>query len=266
MTKLLLQSDDFGLTYGIVDGTIKAVEEGYLKNVGLFVNMDSSKYASERIKGLDVCLGIDINLVTGKPISCVDSVPGLVDNEGYFKKSTEILSTNKVNSQKKHLFYFEVDPFPYKEVLLETENQIKKFIELIGEKPKYINSHSISTPNSEKAAKVMSKKYGIPHLSSSLYFNEKFIDLNEGCRRNEIDISDYFGKQSVELLLSEVFPKMNKASINYYVFHCGYIDADLFSRTSLTLHRMNDTFCLSDARIKKYIDENNIQLIRYDDL
>lgn len=177
MKKLLIQSDDYGMTYGVTDGTIHAIKNGLIKNTGLFVNMPSSPYAASRIKEVDVCLGIDINLVAGKPITDPKLIPHLVDENGYFKSSRQILKENKLIKTYKYLYYFENDPFDYDEVLLETENQVKKFIELIGKKPAYINSHSVITETTEKAALVIAEKYGIQKRSSTLYFNEQYNDL-----------------------------------------------------------------------------------------
>ena len=77
--KLLIQSDDYGITDGVSAGIIKAIEFGLVKNTGMFVNMPSSLNAAKAIKNIDVCLGIDINYVCGKPVTDPSLIPHMVD-------------------------------------------------------------------------------------------------------------------------------------------------------------------------------------------
>ena len=88
MKKLLFQSDDYGLTDAVADGILKGIHQGIIRNTGLFVNMPSSARAAEKIRDCaEVCVGIDINLVAGKPISDPAEVPSLVNSDGHFVPS-----------------------------------------------------------------------------------------------------------------------------------------------------------------------------------
>lgn len=265
MKKLLIQSDDYGFTYGVTDGTIRAIKDGVIKNTGLFVNMESSEYAAQRIKEVDVCLGIDINLQAGHPVSDPQLVPHLVTSENKFRSSRQILKENVLSSIDRYLYYFENDPFDYDEVLLETENQVKRFIELIGKKPEYINGHSILTPNTEKAAKVVAEKYGIQHNCSDLYFNDFYKDLAYDGEYQPRNLEEQLELDSKDYLLKKVLPSIKDDDINYFICHCGYIDKDLFSETSLTIQRINDVALATDKEIIEYLEKNDIQLITYRD-
>ena len=179
MKRLFVQSDDYGFTRGIVDGTIHAIKNGIVRNTGIFINMPCAEYAVERIKEVpDVCFGIDINLLAGYPVTDPKLIPHLVNPDGHFKSSRQLLKECKLLSVDKFIYHFEVDPFIYEETLLETENQVKKFIEMVGRKPEYVNSHSIMTLNSEAAGKAIQEKYEIPGLSSNLYFGEDINDIS----------------------------------------------------------------------------------------
>ena len=43
--KLLTQSDDYGFTRGVTCGILDAIENGVVRNTGLFVNMPESEHA-----------------------------------------------------------------------------------------------------------------------------------------------------------------------------------------------------------------------------
>ncbi len=266
MKKLLVQSDDYGMTYGVTDGTIRAIKDGIIKNTGLFVNMKSSEYAAKRIQEVDVCLGIDINLAAGRPVSDPALIPHLLDADKKFKSSRQILKENKLISTEKYLYHIENDPYHYEEVLIETENQVKRFIELTGKKPEYINSHSVITPNTEKAALEIAKKYGISKRSSDLYFNKDYKDLayfgdyepKSDKEQMELDIK--------QMLLGYILPSIQENETAFLICHCGYIDKDLYEETSLTTQRISDVACAVDEDIARYIKENQIQLITYRDL
>ena len=59
---------------------------------------------------------------------------------------------------------------------------------------------------------------------------------------------------------------MKDGETGYYIFHCGYIDADLFKVSSLTLRRAVDLDAALSKNIQKYIRQNQIELITYKDL
>lgn len=266
MKKLLIQSDDYGFTYGVTDGTIRAIKDGLIRNTGLFVNMKSSEYAAQCIKDLDVCLGIDINLQAGSPVSDPQLVPHLITSENRFRSSRQILKENTLSSVYRYLYNFEIDPFDYDEVLIETENQVKRFIELVGRTPEYINGHSIITPNTEKAAKEVAKKYNIKHNCSDLYFNDFYKDLAYVGEYKPCSLEEQLKLDSKNDLLKHILPSIKDNEINYFICHCGYIDKDLFSETSLTIQRINDVALATDKDIIEYIKKNEIELITYRDI
>jgi predicted glycoside hydrolase/deacetylase ChbG (UPF0249 family) len=265
MKKILIHSDDYGITYGGVDGTIRAITDGIVRNTGIFINMKCAPYAIERIKDVDVCLGIDINLAAGSPVSPLEQVPHLVRSDGHFKSSRQIINENKLIRTNKYLYYFEEDPYCYEEVLIETENQVKKFIEMFGHVPEYINSHSVITENTERAAKVVAEKYGIKKRSSDLYFNDKYIDLAYSGDYSPMSLEEQI-KVDYKPFAQQAVKKIQEGDIAYFIFHCAYIDKDLFNESSLTIQRMNDVACAVDKGIFKILQDNNIELITYRDI
>ena len=52
--KLLTQSDDYGFTRGVTCGILDAIENGVVRNTGLFVNMPESEHAASFIQDYPV--------------------------------------------------------------------------------------------------------------------------------------------------------------------------------------------------------------------
>lgn len=264
--KLLIQNDDFGITSGVSAGIIEAVRYGLVKNTGMFVNMPASKRAAESIRDMDVCLGIDINYVCGRPVSDPAQVPHLVDGNGFFYKSGAMSKKSRYVSTDELglLTTFEEDPYPYEEIYLETENQVRRFIELVGRKPEYIHPHSLSTANTFRAAHDVAEKYGIFHSVDMMYRYPILPGTFDGTKGNSVESQmewDVVGN-----LISRALPQMKDEEICYFICHGGYVDYELFSHTSLTLRRVKDLDAMLSKELADYIREHGIELITYRNL
>lgn len=263
MKKLLCQSDDYGLTPAVSAGIIKGIQEGIIRNTGLFVNMKHSQEAVQLIKDIDVCLGIDINLVAGKPVSDPKLIPHLIDENGNFLSSKYQLKNHKLNSVEGIIFHFDEDPYPYEEVLIETENQLKKFLELTGKLPEYFHPHSLCTPNTDKAAEVIAKKYGIFRTADMMnHPNIKELPGTISLSKS-VTLEDQIQKDVETELLEVALPALLDNETGYYICHCGYVDYDLFLNSSLTLRRTKDLHSATSPRVKDYIQNHDIELITY---
>lgn len=264
MIQLLVQSDDYGITSGVSAGIREGVKNGMIRNTGLFVNMPSSYQAAQDIKDMDVCLGIDINYVCGTPVTDPTLISHLVDENGRFYKSTVFCQKYKTISTENLMTTFEEDPYPYNEIYLETENQVKKFIDMVGRLPEYIHPHSLITPNTHKAAKEVAKKYGIYHSMDMMFRIPHLSTTFKGTKghslQSQIDVD------VVESLLKEDLPSLEDNQTYYYIGHCGYVDYELFKESTLTLRRIKDLEAMLNKGIMHYLLEHNIQLITYRDL
>lgn len=263
--KLLFQSDDYGITEGVACGALKGIRDGLIRNTGLFVNMPSSKFAADQIKYYpQCCFGIDINLVAGKPISSPDRIPSLVKPSGIFYKSGEIVAKTGISLMDMDFNKIKNDPYPFDETLIEVENQVKRFIELVGKKPGYIQGHSLLTPNIDKAIRMMAEKYEIPYTAEVLKkYNFHWITINWYLRPFPVE------KQletDVEDGLMKVIPEVLDHEYSFLISHTGFVDEDLFRCSNYTIIRMKDLFMACSPRLKAFIKENNVELITYDDL
>ena len=267
MTKrLLMQSDDYGITGAVSAGIRTAIEFGLIRNTGLFVNMPASEKAARDILAYDVCLGIDINYVCGKPVSDPARVPHMVDEKGDFISSGKMAKRSKLlHMDKLNLIStFEEDPYPYKEVLLETENQVKRFIELTGKKPEYMHPHSLMSDNCYRAAREIAEKYGIFHSLDMMHRYRILPGTFDGAKGSGIEAQmEYDVKGN---LICNALPTMGSEETCYFICHCGWVDYELFGYTTLTLRRLKDLYAVTDPELKEYIMKNDIQLITYRDI
>ncbi len=267
MTKrLLMQSDDYGITDAVSAGIRRAVEFGLIRNTGMFVNMPASVRAAADISGYDVCFGIDINYVCGRPVSDPADVPHLIDEDGYFISSGRMASRSKFTGMDELgvISYFEEDPYPYEEILLETENQVKRFIKLTGRKPEYIHPHSLTTENCLRAAKEVAERYGIIHSTDVMRKHPLLPGTFDGSKGSTVESQMEF--DVIANLTGKGLPDMKENETRMFVCHCGYVDLDLFRNTSLTLRRVRDLDAMMSETLKQHLADQGIELITYRDL
>ncbi len=265
--KLLFQSDDYGITEAVTCGILKGIREGLIRNTGLFVNMPSSKFAAEQIKHYPQCsFGIDINLVAGKPVSPIDQVPSLVKPSGEFYTSGEIRA--KTNS-KPHTDLsgslvedMGKDPYPLDETLIEVENQVLRFIELVGEKPKYIHPHSLMTANTAKALEMMAEKYELPY-SINFFKQRAFHFITNNWNPKPFPVKQQI-QTDVEGNVMNVITEVLDHEYSLLGCHAGFVDEDLFQCSTYTLIRVKDLQMACSPRLKDFLESNHVELINYD--
>ena len=152
--KLIIQSDDLGITEAVSCGIARAAREGAITCTGLFSNMPAAAFSVELMKSYpQICLGEDINLVAGRPCADPEKIPSLVQKDGSFLTSGMHRAIDQKDGNQDHV--------RLEDCLIETEAQILKFRELTGKLPEYLHGHSYSTPATWKAMEEMGKKNGI---------------------------------------------------------------------------------------------------------
>ena len=261
--KLLVQGDDFGFTRAVTDGIVDSIDFGILRNTGLFVNMPSTEYAvgfmDERPH---VCFGIDFNMVSGPSVADPKLIPHLVDKEGNFIRSFVRVKDPRYQSEEGRR-----EMFPIDEVQIEIKAQYNRFVELTGRKPGYLHGHSIEPEPYTECIVRLSKETGIPY--SKEIRKEKGvggIPFHKGAFNKKVfDAEIQLNKNTVKRILdhSELLLSYEIAAIGG---HPGYIDAELLNLTTLSLERCRDAEMCMSEEIKRWIEDNQIELITYDDL
>lgn len=254
--KLIVQSDDLGITEAVSCGIVKGIRDGVVTCTGLFSNMPASAFAAELVRPYpQVCLGQDINLVAGSPCADPADIPCLVQKDGTFKTSGMHRKQDAQDGSQDHVIY--------EECLIEVEAQIRRFIELTGKKPEYLHGHSYSTPAIWKAMEVMGERHGIP-LVKHMLARYGAARLSSTWNKKPFLLEEQMAADPMSCILND--REFVKNPLGFIGTHCGYVDNELFQVSTYTLIRNRDLAAVTSSRMKQWILENDIWLISYRDL
>ncbi len=256
--KLLVQSDDYGITPGVSQGIVETIKNGIVRNTGLFANMSWAEQCVDLIRPyLDqISFGIDLNASAGRPVLDPALIPGLVQEDGSFLTSA---MNRALDTEENHF-----DHVNYEEVFAEFDAQVQRFERIVGKLPDYIHGHAYGTPTTMKAIKAIAQKYDrinttdvlmssfMPHCSLNYYrFGTQFEDQFRD------DIKEYILQDKDHLL---------DAEYAWVGSHCGYIDLPLFSLSSYTVYRVKDLDAMISNEVKDWVKQNHVELITYREL
>lgn len=265
--KLLVQGDDFGFTKGVTFGIVDAIDNGILRNTGLFANMPSAKLAVSFMNDRpQACFGIDFNMVSGPPVSDPRDIPRLVDEKGEFIRSGKRIRDERWKTEEGR-----AELFPYDEVYREVRAQFERFRELTGgKKPGYVHTHSLHPETYMKALRQIAAEENIPfsHDIQKKYGFFSFRDLagpGTAAVKKHFDAAEQLGKDPLGTVREHAAELLEK---EYVVFggHPGFVDADLLGLTTLSLERVRDHEMDTSEWILEWVRENDIELVTYYDL
>lgn len=265
--KLLVQGDDYGFTKGVTYGILDAIDNGVLRNTGMFPNMPIAPWAAEMWKAKDrshACLGIDFNIVSGPPAADPKSVPSLLDGKGEFIRSGARLKDPRFQTEEGRR-----EMFPYEEVYREIRAQYDRFVALMGRKPGYLHGHSLLHEHYKEAIIQLSQEVGIPY-SQNIQDRYGFSSIFEfktltGAGKKEFDPMDQLSKTPLEDFMAHADHFLQK-DYAMFIGHPGFVDAQLMGLTTLSLERMRDHEAMTSPVFKKWIQDNGVDLITYYDL
>ena len=254
--KLIIQSDDLGITEAVSCGNARAAREGAITCTGLFSNMPAAAFSVELMKSYpQICLGEDINLVAGRPCADPEKIPSLVQKDGSFLTSGMHRAIDQKDGNQDHV--------RLEECLIETEAQILKFRELTGKLPEYLHGHSYSTPATWKAMEEMGKKYGIS-LVREMHDKYGIKRPSKTWYKKPFPLEDQMKADLTDCVTTDSGFLENQ--IGFLGTHCGYVDQELFPVTTYTMIRTMDLAAVTGERFKNWLKENNVELISYRDL
>ena len=265
--KLLVQGDDYGFTKGVTYGILEAIDNGVLTCTGMFTNMEIAPWAAEFIKERpNFCFGVDFNLVSGPSVVNPKEIPHLVDEQGQF-----IRSSVRVKNELWRTEEGRAELFPYDEVYREVRAQYDRFVELTGKKPGYLHPHSIMPETVLKAIVQVSEEENVPfsmHYMDKMFNTFMIPDDNQG---EDASFSKVFNAEAQmrkdplgKFLKHE--EEILKHEVVFAGGHPGYVDADLFKMTSLSIERAKDLEFVTSPLMKEFIERNQVELIDYYDL
>lgn len=259
--KLLLQSDDYGMTRAVARGIIHGIEHGIIRNTGMFTNMPWTEECAEWIKPYlsKIALGVDMNLSTGSPLLPHEKIPSLVNDKGSFYTSWE---SRDMDNEENNFNHAKID-----EVRNELEAQIQKFISLFGKTPDYLHSHAYETEVIVQVHHELASKYSIPYCSDVM---EKLT----GSGVKDYRIAWYLKPSTLENQIHSSFKKYileNSEALldkEYCILigHMGFIDKELMDLSTYHLYRLHDLDAVVCPEIIDWVKDNNVELITYKEI
>lgn len=261
MMKLLVQADDYGMTPAVAQGIIHGIKNGLIRNTGMFANMPWAEECVEWVKPYFnvISFGIDLNISTGRPLSNPKDIPTLTDDGGSFYSSRKSRSLDSEENGFEHA--------AKEELYREFDAQLKQFVKLVGRKPDYIHGHAYNTPGIEAVQRELAKQYEVP-FTSDVWKRITGVGVSEyrigwykkpPTLENQRDslLKDYILENSDEILGKDYF---------LLVGHMGYVDRQLMDYSSYTLYRMNDLDAVTAPEIIRWVEDNQVELITYQNM
>ncbi|ABR50265.1 YdjC family protein [Alkaliphilus metalliredigens QYMF] len=249
MKKIIINADDFGLTTSCNKGIIESIINGVVSNTTLMVNMPKAEEAILLAKenGIDT-LGIHLTLTCGKPILPQQQVRSLVDEEGnFYRRSTRLLPVMKLD-----------------EVESELRMQIDTFLKC-GLKISHLDSHHHVHMHDGILEIVagLAKEYNLPLRQPSERAKKLYKEMN--ITTTDHFTLEFYGEGANLENLKTIINGFEKGILEVMV-HPAYVDEDLKSISSYNNYRKKELEILTSGVLKVWLDQNNIQVISFEDL
>lgn len=127
--KLIITADDYGICESVNRAIDECIESKVVLSTNVMTNMEYAFEASELKKKFPyVSVGLHFNFTVGKPLSQIDDIKSLVDENGVFLSFAQIRE-----KCKKHTYKFD-------DIACEMKAQYQRYLEICGV-PDYWNTH-----------------------------------------------------------------------------------------------------------------------------
>lgn len=240
--KLIINADDFGLTYGVTRGIYDAIRRGVVTSTTMMVNTWATAYAADLAReDPDLAVGLHINVSLGAPLT---QCPSLLRNGRFVKPAA--LGSDDV----------------YDEAQLEQEvnAQYERFVELVGRRPTHIDSHLYAHQKLGKvrrAVVALAERHGLPvrDADTALWRAPRFEgnfkvlpgeDLPELTEKFERLIGNLQDHRCAELMV-----------------HPAWVDALLLKNSSYNIQRACEHSVLTDPNSRAYLRRLAVELVSF---
>lgn len=232
--KLIVNSDDYGLTPGVNLGIIDALKRGVLTSTTAMMNMPAIEMAAELSKANpELGVGLHLVLTAGRPL--VEGHKTIVDDQGNFLKNATLVAKQDVDVE---------------EVYREYVAQMEKFIAVFGRKPTHIDGHhhTQALPQTRSATLRLAEAYGIDYVRAL-----KTIPF----------IPDFYGDKVDVAQFKAVLDQHKDTPVVELMVHVAFIDVELMRISSYNMPRVLELETLISAEAKAYCEANAIELTHF---
>lgn len=251
--RILVRADDVGYCRGVNYGIADSVWNGIIGSVGVMPNMPETQHGVDLLKGSGICFGMHTNVCLGKPCADPAKIPSLLDENGNLKSSRTYRDAWKKGEEIVSL----------DEMVIEIEAQYQRYLELTGEKPHYFEAHAVLNQNLARGLEIVAEKYDLPYLPACFEPTGVQFKNTVLITRMESMKPDYDPAESLKKAVLAAY-KDNECPM--FVCHPGYIDDYLMNHSSLVTPRPKEVAMLTDPAIRNWLEEQNVQLVTYDEM
>jgi predicted glycoside hydrolase/deacetylase ChbG (UPF0249 family) len=158
------------------------------------------------------------------------------------------------------------DHLVLEEAVVEVEAQIRKFIEWYGRLPEYLAGHSYYTPTLLKAHDIVAQKYGILQYRNAIELNGVYSpNPAQPWIPRPYTFEAQVKADPLDWILSGKLGLLDH-EISMITMHCGYVDAEIFYWSTMNFVRQKDLGALISPEFKRWVKDNNVELISFNDL
>jgi len=253
LKQLIINADDFGLTAGVSEGVLRAMQRGVVCSTSAMVcDAAALSLLRRHLKFLDGRAGIHLQLTDGVPRAGYRRVPSLVTSEGCFPRFPQELGALDAN-----------------EVRVEWCAQLEQFLRS-GLTPSHIDTHHHVhglTPVFKVYCEI-AKQCGVPARTLS-------AEMTKALRLYGIRCADYcetgwFGADATpEKLLDSIaaaFERCSGSGVVELMCHPGYVDPLLEARSVYVSGRENELHILCADQLARRIRQLGVRLAGMDAL
>ena len=247
MKRILVRADDLGYCEAVNYGIAKAVKEGIIRSVGLMPNMEAAEHGVQLLKGTPVCFGQHTNICEEYPLTDPALIPSLVQANGKFKNKAEYRQAKE-------------DFVVLEEVILEIEAQLRRFVELVGEEPHYLEGHAVPSANFFKGLEIVAQRHGLHYLGMNPAGTVRFRNTELFSSMDSMK-PDYDPFQS---LMEAALRDVGENGCVMMICHPGYVDEYVYETSYLTRQRAQEVAMCIAPETKQWLEENQVQVVTYD--
>lgn len=252
--RLITRGDDLGCARSLNRATKECYEKGILKNVSVLAASPHVEEAAQMLaKAKGLCFGLHCDLtsewdnIKWRPVAPREQVPSLMDSNGFLHQTNDAVNANAKAD----------------EALIELQAQLDKACKL-GFDIRYADLH------------MMSVQFvpGLPERFGEWCRKNRVIDTRQiGGRLNTPRTSPVSRKHPGDYVL-DVMNALKAAADGEYLMvgHLAYDDAEIRNlghpsyASESVAHNLNwERLAYVDPRIVKFVKENGVQPIRYDE-
>lgn len=253
MRRILVRADDLGFSRGVNYGIADSVKNGIIRSVGLMPNMPDAQHGVDLLAGVPVCLGQHTNICIGKPLTDPKLIPSLCQENGEFKPSRAYREAYKRGEEFVVL----------EEVILEIEAQYQRFKELTGQEPHYFEGHAVVSDNFFKGLSIVAERHGLRYLALNFTGAPILFGNSQLYMRMESSRPGYDPFASLQAAAMEDYGSNGLAM---FICHPGYLDDYILRVSSLTTPRAQEVAMATAPATKAWLEENEFQVVTYDEL